>query len=271
MPLASSPEFIRENTLTVLWDFQSLKTSMQKPHCSLQKISGTTKKRGELSPFTIPQGVIFCYSNTLVEHVLQTYETTLLFGETYILHETQDKVALAGKFGFGAPITAVILEDLVSFGVKKFVSLGTAGSLQKDITIGDVVVCERALRDEGTSYHYIQPSKYAYASAEMTERIVKSLENRGVKYTVGTSWTTDAPYRETVPEVITYQEEGVLTVEMEASALFAVAAYRNVDMGAMFTISDSVAELVWKPQFHIAEIQEMLRLLFQAAVDALIR
>lgn len=231
------------------------------------------KKRGELPTFAIPEGVIFCYSKTLVNHVLQIHKTTLIeefFGGTYLLHETRDQIALIGKFGFGAPIAAKILEDLISFGVRKFVSIGTAGSLQKEITIGDVVVCDRALRDEGTSYHYIPPSEYVHASVEMTERIKKSLDSRGVKYTVGTSWTTDAIYRETAAEVKRYQKEGVLTVEMEASALFAVAAYRNVDIGAMFTISDSVAELVWKPQFHRTEIPETLQLLFQAAVDALL-
>jgi len=144
-------------------------------------------------------------------------------------------------------------------------------NLDLGIIAEDVVVCERALRDEGTSYHYVQPSKYAYASAEMTERIVKSLDNLGVTYMVGTSWTTDVPYRETAEEVKRYQKEGVLAVEMEASALFSVAAFRNVEMGAVFTISDSIAELVWKPQFHETEIQKKLQLLFQAAVNALLQ
>ncbi len=232
------------------------------------------EKRGELSTFTIPEGVIFCYSKTLVEHVLQTYETTAIEefpGEMYLLYETQDQIALIGNFGFGAPVATAILEDLVSFGVKKFISMGTAGSLQKGITAGDVVVCERALRDEGTSYHYVQPSKYAYASIQMTERIAKSLDNLGATYIMGTSWTTDAPYRETATEVKHYQNEGVVTVEMEASALFAVAAFRNVEMGAVLTISDSIAELVWNPQFHKKEIQKKLQLLFRAAVNALLQ
>ena len=66
-----------------------------------------------------------------------------------------------------------------------------------------------------------------------------------------------------------YQEEGVATVEMEASALFAVARYRNVELGAIFTISDSLAELEWNPKFHLKKTKEGLEILYKAAVDAL--
>ena len=90
------------------------------------------------------------------------------------------------------------MEELIAFGVKKFISIGTAGTLQKDITIGSLMVCEKAIRDEGTSHHYLKPSKYAYASKEMTSKIKKSLDKFKQKYFVGTSWTIDAPYREAI-------------------------------------------------------------------------
>ena len=92
------------------------------------------------------------------------------------------------------------------------------------------MVCEKAIRDEGTSHHYLKPSKYAYASKDMTQKIKNSLDKFKQKYFVGTSWTIDAPYRETVAEATQYQKEGVATVEMEASALFAVSQYRNVEL-----------------------------------------
>ena len=105
-------------------------------------------------------------------------------------------------------------------------------------------------RDEGTSHHYLEPSVFSYASAELTERAKRSLDKIQTPYTVGTSWTVDAPFRETVAEVRKYQEEGILTVEMEAAALFAVAEYRNVQLGAILTVSDTLADLTWNPQFH---------------------
>ena len=109
----------------------------------------------------------------------------------------------------------IALEELIAFGVKRFISIGTAGTLQKDIKVGDLIVCEKAIRDEGTSYHYLKPSKYAYASKEMTKRIKNALDALEQKYFVGTSWTIDAPYRETVVEARQYQKEGVATVEMK--------------------------------------------------------
>lgn len=213
-----------------------------------------------------------CYSEDLLEYVLQQYETTLIkefLGEMHLIHETNNQVAINGKFGIGAPVAATVLEDVAAFGVNQVISIGTAGSLQKEVDIGDIVVCDKAIRDEGTSYHYVEPSKYAFSSPEMTEKIKQSLDRRNLTYMIGTSWTTDAPYRETVAEIKQYQKEGVITVEMEASALFTVARYRNVDMGALFTISDSVAGLEWNPQFHAGKVFEKLKILYHVAVDVL--
>ncbi|MGC8940757.1 MAG: nucleoside phosphorylase [Candidatus Nanoarchaeia archaeon] len=231
------------------------------------------KKRGKYPKFKPPIGVIFCYSESLMEYILKNHKTTKVdgfYGEMYLLNETNGKVAIIGKFGIGAPVAVILLEELIAFGVKKFISIGMAGTLQKDIPIGSIVVCEKAIRDEGTSHHYLKHSKYAYASKSMTDKIKKSLKKFKQKYFVGTSWTIDAPYRETVAEAKQYQKEGVATVEMEASALFAVAQYRNVEVGAIFTISDSLAELQWKPKFHLKKIKKNLEILYEVAVDVLL-
>lgn len=230
------------------------------------------RKREKYDTFDPPRGVIFCYSKKLMEHVLKNHKTKKVqrfYGEMYLLNETKNKLAIAGKFGIGAPVVATLLEELIAFGVKRFISIGTAGTLQKTFKVGDLIVCERAIRDEGTSHHYLRASKYAYASKEMTKRIVMALDNFGQKYFVGTSWTVDAPYRETVAEARRYQKEGVATVEMEASALFAVAQYRGAEMGAMFTVSDSLAELQWSPKFHLKKTRGGLEVLYKVALKAL--
>ena len=212
------------------------------------------RKRRKYDRFNPPKGVILCYSRELMEYVLEKHKVTKVdrfHGEMYLLNETKGKVAIIGKFGIGSPVVVTLVEELIAFGVKRFISIGTAGTLQKNINAGDLIVCDRAIRDEGTSYHYLKASKYAYASEDMAERIKEALDALGQKYSVGTSWTVDAPYRETVAEARQYQKEGVATVEMEASALFAVAKYRKVEMGAVFTISDSLAGLQWSPKFHL--------------------
>jgi uridine phosphorylase len=183
--------------------------------------------------------------------------------------DTDHKVGIVGGFGFGAPAACLRLEGLIAYGVKRFASIGTAGALQKDLHIGDLVVCDRAIRDEGVSYHYQEASKYAHASPEMVSRLTRAAEKLKLPHRLGTSWTIDAPYRETTVEVRHYQGEGVMTVEMEASALFAVAAYHDIEMGAMFTISDSLAGEVWDPQFDSEAVTNGLFTLYQVAVESL--
>lgn len=239
-----------------------------------QEFMNYQKKRGKYPKFKTPIGLIFCYSKSLMEYILENHKTTKVegfYGEIYLLDETDGKVAIIGKFGIGAPVVITLLEELIAFGIKKFISIGTAGTLQKDIKVGSLMVCEKAIRDEGTSYHYLKHSKYAYASKGMTNKIKKSLEKFKQNYFVGTSWTTDAPYRETIVEAKQYQEEGIATVEMEAAALFAVAQYRNVEIGAIFTISDSLAELEWNPKFHLDKTKKGLEMLFKVALNSLLR
>jgi uridine phosphorylase len=150
----------------------------------------------------------------------------------------------------GAPAATVDFEHAVAWGVRRFVVVGTAGALRSSLSIGDLVLCDRALRDEGTSHHYAEPGRYAYPSADLTEQLAASLESLGNRYERGTTWTTDAPYRETEAEIRSYREQGVHVVDMEAAALFCVAERRNVAIAACFAVSDSLGTPSWRPAFH---------------------
>ena len=231
------------------------------------------KKRGTHPRVEPPVGAIFCYQSRLMNHILENHEATGLahfMGEVHLLKETGNSVAVAGRFGVGAPAAVLLLEELIAFGVRYFVAIGTAGALQKGMRVGDLVVCDRAIRDEGTSHHYLAHSRYAHASPGMTKRLSEALEKLNQKYSIGTSWTIDAPFRETVAEARRYQEEGVATVDMESSALFAVARLRSVQIGAAFVVSDSLAELVWQPGFHFKKLTRGLEVLYRAALDTLV-
>ena len=155
----------------------------------------------EPPPLPYPDAVIFCYQSSLMAHILEQHGTTGVERGTYRhlhwLQETDNRVAVAGGFGVGAPAVVLVLEALIVQGVRRFLSIGTAGSLQKHVAIGDIVVCNRAIRDEGTSHHYLPPGKYANASPAMTARLDSALKATGTPHAVGTSWTIDAPYRET--------------------------------------------------------------------------
>ena len=131
-------------------------------------------------------------------------------------------------------------------------------------------MCQSAIRDEGVSHHYLPAARLATAPAAIQAALAAALRQAGVGYRGGTSWTIDAPYRETVAEARRYQAEGVLCVEMEAAALFAVAQVRGLQVAAAFAISDSLADLAWDPQFHGPQVEAGLVLLYEAALTALL-
>jgi uridine phosphorylase len=230
------------------------------------------RKRGLVPKGAMPKGLIIAYHRTLMEYVLKHHPTQRVkgfFGEMFLLRETKNRVAIIGNFGIGAPGAVIHLEEFIECGVKRFVSVGTAGALQKGLEAGDLVLCERAIRDEGSSHHYLAPLKYAYPSPTLTDRLRDALRSRRMKFASGTSWSIDSPYRETVSEARRYQRQGVLAVEMEAAALFAVAKYRKADVAALFSISDSLADFTWKPAFHLRKNQAGLEKVFRVAVEAL--
>ena len=232
------------------------------------------RRVGALESYQPPAGVVLCYQRSLYNHVLQAEglkspERRGALHGLLPLPSTGGRVGLLGQFGIGAPAAAAALEELAAMGTPAFVSVGTAGSLQRDLDIGDLVLCEAAIRDEGVSHHYLPPAKLATAAAAMNTALGAAMRQAGVPYRAGVSWTIDTPYRETVAEARRYQAEGVLCVEMEAAALFAVAKVRGLQVASAFTISDSLADLVWNPQFHGPPVQAGLITLYEAAVSAL--
>jgi uridine phosphorylase len=230
------------------------------------------KKIGLHPSCPVPAGAIMCYDAAFWQWVCAgpgNVEGDGWLKGTYLVPHKDSRILVLKVPGFGAPTAVMTLEELIAFGIKKFVSLGAAGGLQKDMNIGDIVVCDRAIRDEGTSLHYLPDEKYAHACPELTENFCTAFESEGIPYRKGTSWTTDAPYRETIEELRQYRSDGVATVEMEASALFAVGAYRGVSVSAGFTISDLLSEEDWDQGYHSEEKLEGLKKIFDVALAIL--
>ena len=220
-----------------------------------------------------PRSVIFSYQRSLFDFVVKHHPVR--FPKGYFNHhlayleETGGEVAIVGRFGIGAPAAIAMLEELIAFGTHSFISIGTAGSLVRNILPGDIVLCRGALRDEGTSYHYVPGGGIALPDESMTKALGDAFDADHVPYDTGISWTTDAIYRETLQELQAFTARGAIVVEMEASALFTVARYREVPMAACFTVSDSLTETAWQPEFLSKDTDAGLEKLYQAAVTAL--
>lgn len=161
-------------------------------------------------------------------------------------------------FEFGAASSATLMEFLIACGTRRFLFFGAAGALQKDLRIGDLVVGEQAIREEGVSYHYLSPGPSVSGSPGLLMALRRACDAVQLPYRQGPTWTTDAIFRETEEKVRRYQAQGVLTVEMEAAALYAVAAFREIEAGCLFFISDSLADLAWRPGFLEAATREAI-------------
>jgi uridine phosphorylase len=218
-----------------------------------------------------PHAVILCYQRDSITALLKrdrAAKVTGFFGDLRLLKTHPHPIGILHPIGPGAPIVAAALEELIAFGVQRFISIGLAGGLQPDQRAGDVVVCDRALRAEGTSYHYLPPARSVDADPTFRQQIRAALTARGITHVSGLSWTTDAPYRETRREVERYRAEGVKTVEMEAAALFAVGQRLNVATAAVFVIGDRLTDLTWQPVPDPRLLQQRLGLVAEAIIDA---
>jgi uridine phosphorylase len=231
------------------------------------------RKNAGLHPScTVPAAAITCYDAAFWQWVGKGSEIVKCDGwlEGSFLVPCNDAWILVLRVpGFGAPTAVMTLEELVAFGIKRFVNLGAAGGLQPSMSVGDIVICDGAIRDEGTSYHYLAGEPYAHACPELTGSLCTAMERSGIRYSRGTSWTIDAPYRETIEELRQYRSDGVATVEMEASALFAVGAYRRVSVSSVFVISDLLSEEGWSQGYHGEAKLEALKQVFEVALETL--
>lgn len=237
---------------------------------------GYLKKMRLLADRPAPRAVILGYQKSLFDYVVEQHATTKAegyFGQ-YLRYIDEPEsgggeIAIAANFGIGAPAAAFIIEELIAWGVKEFISMGMAGSLTTSLEPGALVLCTGAYRDDGTSHHYAPAGESALPDPGLTDRLRTALLGRGLQFAEGFTWTTDAIYRETPLEVVGYRDLGALVVEMEASALFTIARYRGVPLASCFSVSDTLAELEWRPEFHAETTREGLRKLFAAAIDTL--
>ena len=172
------------------------------------------------------------------------------------------------NFGYGAPAMAMKLEVLIALGVKEFVFIGLAGSLQEEVQPGDKVVCDEALCDDGISPCYVT-SETSKPSKTLLVKLQRALKAGKQDFHIGRNWTTDAIFRETKAEIKHYQKHHVLTVEMETAAFYAVCQKRKVKGVSCFGVSDKLYEYKWETYFGQRSIYRALEVLFDAAYLAL--
>jgi len=229
-------------------------------------------ERGLLDGYAPPDGIILLYQRSFARALLarEPHRAVAPYPDwLHLLERANGRVGVMAYFGIGGPAVATAVDTLAALGTRRYLNLGAAGGLQPGHRVGELVVCDGAVRDEGLSHHYLPPARFARPSAALTAEFSGRLQAAGHQFSVGPTWTIDAPYRETVEELRHYRDEGVLTVEMEAAALFAVAEHRGFDAAAAFVLSDTLTEAEWTPEFGSPEIQRGLDILVGVAIDLL--
>ena len=166
----------------------------------------------------------------------------------------------------GAPAAAGLLEEAIALGCNKFIACGGAGVLQKDIATGHLIIPVSAVRDEGTSYHYLEPAREVKANIHAVRTVQNVLNRLGVKYLEAKTWTTDAFYRETREKIKIRKQEGYVAVEMECSAFFAVAQFRNVTLGQILYGGDDLSGNEWDERNWV-DRKDIRESIFKLAVE----
>jgi len=219
----------------------------------------------------------FKYTNA-AKHLLEDYKAEVLelFGKDREIYTFEYKgVPMCFTYlGVGAPLAGMMFEEIIVLGIKYVILFGGVGSLKPEIERWTLIVPDKAIRDEGTSYHYSKPSTYSYPSSLLLKVVEEVLEEEGVKYVKGAVWTTDAPYRETIEKRREFMKLGAVCVDMEASALFAIANFRRVQLSAIFYAGDLVTERGWDVRIgsaHKFKLEETVKRLLEYSVKALYR
>ena len=158
----------------------------------------------------------------------------------YVVEYKGEEITLC-QAPLGAPAAAQILDSLIACGVKKIVSTGSCGALT-DLPENAFMIPIKALRAEGTSYHYLQPSRYVEPDPEIIHSIKKVLAKNQIPYKECMTWTTDGFFRETKDMVEYRKKEGCSVVEMECSALAACAKRRGAQFGQLLFTADTLAD-----------------------------
>ena len=205
-----------------------------------------------LGDMKLPERCVICFfpevfrnlERTGQAHVVHTISDDSGDNKIYTIELRSEKIA-AMHPGVGAPLAVARLEQLIALGCRQIIACGGAGVLDSSIDVGAILIPTSAVRDEGTSYHYLPAAREVAANEAAVAAIKAVLDETGIPYLETKTWTTDGIFRETPAKIEKRRTEGCLAVEMEAAAFFAVARFRGVAFGQILYGGDDVSGSEW--------------------------
>ncbi len=204
---------------------------------------------------------VICFFDDIVRQVAAATGAKIVFEDKgcygtnqYYQFEHNGRPVVFFQPFVGAPLAAAFMEIAIGLGCRKFVVCGGSGVLDRDISVGGFIVPDSAIRDEGTSYHYVAPSRTIEVGQRAKDAIISTLDSHHQSYRVGRIWTTDGLFRETPARVARRKSEGCVAVDMEAAALLAVAQFRNVELGYLLFGDDDVSGDEWVQRSSLSKL-----------------
>lgn len=227
----------------ILEEFDKSKIAIINPDMIVDKIEN------------FPDVTVSCFSHKLFEKLLSFFNPTIIgnvhsatgLNPIYEVEYKSERFALYQSY-VGEPKCINDYEDILAMGSKCLILLGNCGVLDKSIEDCGIIIPTKAIRDEGCSYHYAPPSDTIEVNKKYTALFKEVLDEFRYPYVEGTTWTTDACYRETADKVKRRKEQGAICVEMECAGMQALCDFRGTDFFQFFYAGDNLDHSSWQPR-----------------------
>lgn len=205
------------------------------------------RRQKQLATVDVPSVCILDPDGDILSHLRKAGRATRFDAwpcyhtDLYVFHLGGQTVGILGCV-VGAPFAVLIAEELFACGCRVLISLTSAGQINAAGPTPYFVVIDRALRDEGTSYHYAAPAEFAEADPHLVAAAADALKQADLRILVGPSWTTDAPFRETAEAIEAARAKGIMAVEMEAAALYTFARVRDKSVLCLAHVTNTMGQ-----------------------------
>lgn len=237
------------------------------PIVTAEKLIEHKKAHGHLADFKPPETVLVCYQQSTMLYLLKQYpELRPSSAVTHFYLSKEGQAGILGDWGVGAPGLAIKMEELIALGAKRFIAVGTAGTLLNAHQVGDCIICPKALAEDGVAHHYLPKNQHTVAAdPEMISEWNRFAKERPFQSAM--AWSFSALFRETVADVHRVRELGCSVVEMEAATLYAIGQEKRVQTLSLFVISDSLTQEDWVPRIKEPLVRNNLHQLADWALE----
>jgi uridine phosphorylase len=206
------------------------------------------RRQKEITELIIPEVCILDPDGDIEEFVIQKHNARL--NKAWACYHTRlfefgydgQKIGIIGR-AVGASFAVLLAEQLFASGCKLLLSMTSSGQLVQAMEPPYFILIEKSVRDEGTSYHYLPPTEFSFINSRLKEMLNGSFDELGLRIFTGSTWTTDAPYRETSEAIDHYRTIGIHAVEMEAAALYAFAKLREKNVVCFAHVTNQMASV----------------------------